>query len=75
MRRLKISGNDRGNVPRLNCNQPFAEDEQQTGFVIRPVFYYLNLPLINLTALEKSCHNEITFHLDCVLYLQRSGVY
>lgn len=52
----------------LKCNQAFAEDEQQTRFVIRPVFYYLHLPLINLANLQKSCHNEIIFHLDGVLY-------
>lgn len=55
----------------FKCNQPFAEDEQQIGFVIRPVSYYLNLPLINLVTLEKSCHNEIIFHLDCVLYFTK----
>ena len=55
----------------LKHNQPFAEEEQQTGFVIRPVFYYLNLPLINLVTLGKSYHNEITFHLDCVLYFTK----
>lgn len=49
-------------------NQPFAENEQQSGFVIRPVFHYLNLLLINLVTLQKSYHNEIIFYLDCVLY-------
>lgn len=29
---------------------------------------YLSLPLINLMTLEKSCHNKITLHLDCILH-------